>query len=282
MNTNAATNTAEDVIDGEPNTQSLGAEVVDAGQHIAAMPTVAQQQGAQVLSMLERVLTAPDFDMDRAERLWAMQKEIRAEQAKAEAIEAMSEMQSKIPAIRRTGQIKNNAGQVQSTYAKWEHINEALGPVLRKYGFALSFRVQQDGNKIKVVAILSHRAGHQETTDVELAPDASGSKNAPQAVVSAISYGKRVTASALLNITSYDEDDDGQTFGDPAKTDEHMAKVSDYETQIVEALDETELRKVGESIAADNSLPPRLKTRVRNTYTARLRAIRDASKEAES
>lgn len=276
MSARAATKPVEGTI-VESNTPGPSRPSAEAGggesPAAAATMPVTQQQNAQVLSMLERVLTAPEFDMDRAERLWAMQKEIRAEQAKAEFFDALSQMQSKIPAIKRTGQIKNNSGQVQSTYAKWEHINEATGPVLREYGFALSFRVQQEGNKITVNAVLSHRAGHQETTQVELAPDSTGNKNAPQAVVSAISYGKRTTAGALLNITSYDEDDDGRAFGDPDKTDEVMAKVADFEAAIMQSIDEIELRKVGEQIAGAK-LPPRLHTRVRRTYGARLTQIR--------
>lgn len=251
---------------------------VEPVQERALQASPSQQQALQVVTMLERVLTAPDFDIERAERLWAMQKEVRSEQARAEFVEAMSEMQSRIPAIKRTGQIKNNSGAVQSTYAKWEHINEAIGPVLRDHGFALSFRVNQEGPKITVNCILSHRAGHHESTNVELAPDASGSKNAPQAVVSAISYGKRVTASALLNITSYDEDDDGRAFGDQDKTDENMATVADFEAAIMSSIDETELSKIAKDITA-STLPPRLRTRLRRTYGARLAQIR---KGAES
>ena len=38
--------------------------------------------------------------------------------------------------------------------------------------------------------------------------EASGNRNAVQAVASSVSYGKRYTASALLNLTSHGEDDD--------------------------------------------------------------------------
>lgn len=242
-----------------------------------AAPSLPATQTGQVLSMLERVLTAPDFDIDRAERLWAMQKEVRAEQARASFIEALSSMQAEIPAIKRTGEIKNNSGVVQSTYAKWEHINEAIKPVLQRHGFALSFRVNQEGSKIVVQGVLSHRDGHSDTTTIELAPDTSGSKNAPQAIVSAISYGKRTAAGALLNITSYDEDDDGQRFGDKDQSDEHMAKVADFEAAILSATDETELSRIGGDIASCG-LPPRLRSRIRNTYSARLRQLRDGAK----
>jgi hypothetical protein len=240
-------------------------------------PLATPTQAMQVLTMLERVLTAPDFDIERAERLWAMQKEVRAEQAKASFIEHSAAMQAEIPAIKRTGKIKNNSGQVQSTYAKWEHINEAVKPVLQRHGFALAFKVNQEGNKIIVTGVLSHRDGHSETTTIELAPDTTGSKNAPQAIVSAISYGKRTAAGALLNITSYDEDDDGQTFGDRDKTDTNMAKVADFEQTILEATDEPSLLRIGQQIAGAG-LPPRLQTRVRNTYKARLGQLREPAK----
>ena len=41
--------------------------------------------------------------------------------------------------------------------------------------------------------------------------DTSGGKNNIQAAGSAISYGKRYTMSALLNITTHDEDDDASS-----------------------------------------------------------------------
>jgi hypothetical protein len=124
--------------------------------------------------------------------------------------------------IDERGGIKNTAGTVQSTYAKWEDINDAIRPVLHEHGFALSFRVKRVENAISVTGILSHEDGHSEETTLELPSDTSGSKNAVQAVGSSLSYGKRYTAMALLNITSrapMDRDDDGlaDTFIDDHK-----------------------------------------------------------------
>jgi hypothetical protein len=44
--------------------------------------------------------------------------------------------------------------------------------------------------------------------------DTSGSKNNVQAVGSSTSYGKRYTATLLLNIRTKGEDDDGHAGGD--------------------------------------------------------------------
>lgn len=263
----------------ESNQAKAQRQEIQAREQKSTALSPATQQATQVLSMLERVLTAPEFDIDRAERLWAMQKEVMDKQAERAYIEANSLMQGNLPSVVKRGEIKNSAGNVQSTYALWEDVNEAIKPVLMKHGFAISFRVEQEGNKITVTAVLSHKDGHSTTTWIELAPDTTGSKNAVQAVGSAISYGKRYTAGALLNLTSHNEDDDGRAFGDPDKTDEVMAKVADFEAAIMGAVDETELQKVGADIAS-SGLPPRLRTRVRHTFTARLRQIRNPETQA--
>src|SRR3546814_8983511 len=86
-------------------------------------------------------------------------------------------------------------------------INAAIKPVLKRHGFALSFRTDFT-NGIRVVGVLTHSGGHKETTDFVLPADGSGNKNAVQAIASSVSYGKRYTAGALLNLTSHGEDDD--------------------------------------------------------------------------
>ena len=88
-----------------------------------------------------------------------------------------------------------------------------LRPQLIRFGFGLSFRVEQDEATIAVTAVLSHRGGHQEATTIRLSPDASGDKNTVQAVGSSVSYGKRYAATALLNLSSKGEDDDGVATG---------------------------------------------------------------------
>jgi hypothetical protein len=136
-------------------------------------------------------------------------------------------MQPKLPVVGERGGIKNNNGQVQSTYALWEDINDAIRPLLAEHGFALSFKVgqAQDG-KITITGILSHREGHQEETTLTLVHDSSGSKNSVQAVGSSVSYGKRYTAMALLNITTRGEDDDGKAAGQSAAAERAFADIN--------------------------------------------------------
>ena len=70
-----------------------------------------------------------------------------------------------------------------------------------------------------VTAILSHELGHSESTTLSAPIDASGGKNAIQAVRSAWSYLRRITAESILGIaTGYEgDDDDGASAGAPVE-----------------------------------------------------------------
>lgn len=170
----------------------------------------APSETTAIIQMIERVALNPSVDIDKMERLMQMQERILSKSAEAAFTEAFATMQPELPVIVERGGIKNGRGEIQSTYALWEDINEAIKPVLAKHGFALSFRTGQRDGKIIVTGILRHSAGHSDETTIELMHDSSGSKNAVQAVGSSTSYGKRYTAAALLNLTSRGEDDDGK------------------------------------------------------------------------
>lgn len=181
---------------------------------------VVQVGASSLMDVISRAAADPNTDVDKLERLLGMYERITAQQAKAAYTTALAEMQPKLPVIDERGAISTDKGKtVQSTYAKWEDINDAIRPLLSEHGFALSFRtgIGADG-KIAVTGVLSHRDGHQEETTMTLPHDSSGSKNAVQAVGSSTSYGKRYVTIALLNITSrvkQDRDDDGKT-ADPS------------------------------------------------------------------
>jgi hypothetical protein len=174
----------------------------------AQLPAVAES--AAILSVIERAARDPAVDIDKMERLMAMHERMLARQAKAAYSAALAELQPKLPVVSERGGITNSAGKVQSTYALWEDVVTAITPMLSAHGFALSFRVGRDGDRQTVTGILSHRDGHSEETTLSLPLDMSGSKNAVQGVGSTVSYGKRYTTQALLNIVSGGEDDDGQ------------------------------------------------------------------------
>ncbi|MFG1462314.1 ERF family protein [Xanthobacter sp. DSM 24535] len=186
-------------------------------QRRAASP---KSDAGSILGAIMQAAANPAIDADKVERLMAMYRQIRADEARQAYLAALPLMQNELPMIDQNGRIviKEKGGErvIQETkYARWEDINEAIQPVLFRYGFGLSFRLSAapDGKQI-VTCVLSHRDGHQEDTSITLMHDSTGSKNSVQAVGSTISYGQRYTARALTNFQSRareDRDDDGQS-----------------------------------------------------------------------
>lgn len=182
-------------------------------------------EGATLLSVIGRAASDPNTDVDKLERLMSLYERVTERQAKAEYTAALAELQIELPEIEERGAIKIGHGNAQR-YALWEDINVAIKPLLNKHGFALSFKTGRDGDRVSVTGILSHRAGHSEETTMWLPVDNSGSKNAVQGIGSSTSYGKRYVASALLNITSRGEDDDGWSGGTQTITTEQIERLS--------------------------------------------------------
>jgi hypothetical protein len=188
---------------------------------------VIQADAASLMEVISRAAADPNTDVDKLERLMGMYERITAQKAKAAFTSALADLQPKLPVIDQKGEIKHGENKpVQSRYAKYEDINDAIRPLLQEEGFALTFRIHRNDAMVSVTGVLSHRDGHSEETTIDLPADGSGSKNAVQAVGSSISYGKRYAAIALLNITSrapLDGDDNGNAAGAAHWITEHQA-----------------------------------------------------------
>lgn len=230
------------------------------GKVVALKP---QSEADAFLMMIERAARDPSVDLDRMERLMTMHRESKALAAQQAFTKALAEMQPKLPVINERGAIKNKNGEIQSRYAKWEDINEAISPLLAEHGFTLTFRMGGDHQRVITTGILAHRDGHQETTTVDLPVDTGPGRNAVQSVASSFSYGKRYCGIALLNITSrapQDADDDATgTEGyvsqeDLDKIRELMEVVHVIEAKFckmflrVESLEKLPAKKVDEAI----------------------------------
>lgn len=220
-----------------------------------------QAEGATILAVISRVAADPNSDVDKMERLVCMYERIEAKRAEAEFAADLSEMQDALPSIGERG---NAAGRY--TYALWEDINAAIKPILKRHGFALSFRTDfSDG--IAVTGVLSHRSGHREETTIKLPADASGNKNAVQAVASSVSYGKRYTAGALLNLTSHGEDDDAFTAASGFD-------ITGWRDAIAGASDKAELDKIAADLKGHPGIPAAALKNIRALWAARAKEIK--------
>jgi hypothetical protein len=170
-----------------------------------------------LLEVISRAARDPNVDIDKMERLLAMQERVQERMAKQVFTEAKIAMRPELPEVTMKGHIvirdKNNANVIiqDTPFARFEDIHDAVVPILTQHGFDLAFRngLSPEG-KVRVTTILSHVGGHAEETVFDLPHDSSGSKNSVQAVGSSTSYGKRYGVLSALNIKVSGEDDDGQ------------------------------------------------------------------------
>ena len=169
---------------------------------------------SDLVLMFERLAKDPAVDVDKLERLIAMQERIMHHNAEAQFNSAFAAMLPEIPTI------IERAKTDKTKYAPLEDIVEPLRPILARHEFSVSFRTEwPDTKTVKVIGILTHAAGHARQSEFVSAADTTGSKNAIQALGSAVTYGKRYTLKDLLCIVTRDEDDDANRAGRPDVAD---------------------------------------------------------------
>ena len=168
--------------------------------------------------MLMAAAQSPDVDAAKIRELWAIKREMDSVDAERGFKQAMARAQARMPRISKQGKIvvpgKEGKSGHQTPYALYEDIDTAIRPILTEEGFSESFTAEPTGVGTIWHCIVAHRAGHQERYSTPPLPaDATGSKNAVQAVFSANSYAKRYLRCNIWNIITVGVDDDAKATG---------------------------------------------------------------------
>jgi len=245
MKTIEQTETTLDLgIDPEQAVQS-GQDValVDDTQSTEMTTPVVQDAPGALLAAINAMARDPAVDVAKFEAILNVQERLEAREERMEARRAerafkvsFVEMQPFVPVVTRTGKLvypgkkEGDAPTQVAKYAEWENIDKAMQPILRRFGFALSFDVKQrpDGGGLLVSTILYHNEGHTEQGSPFPVPmDKSGGKNDIQAYGSALSYGMRYTSKAAGLFKTEGEDDDGAKGGWVGVTPEQVDTLND-------------------------------------------------------
>lgn len=187
----------------------------DQGRAVAQ--SEAEQRVSQTLDMVREAMTNPGVDANKAkvmaDLLNSQEDRWQRQQFNRDLNAAMMDM----PVITKGGIIKipanrdkGTAERIQGRFARFEDIDRVVRPILKRHNLAIRFEVGDLGNMVTVCPILSHGNGYTERGGAMRLPlDKSGAKNEVQGVGSAVSYGKRYTMCAALNIITEGTDDDG-------------------------------------------------------------------------
>lgn len=210
-----------------------------------------QNNSDAMLMMIERVASNPDADITKMERLMDMRDREFARIAQQAFAADYVVMKPNLPTIAKT---KSNQ-QTKSKYAALEDINKAVDPILAQYGFSTSTRVlKQSDSSVTVEAVLWHRGGHTETTQVEMPLDKAGiqgtvNKTGVHALSSSITYAKRVAICALLNISTGDDTDGNREPVDTLATDAQRTAMANLYRKLTEVQKEWFDKKTGGILA---------------------------------
>jgi hypothetical protein len=181
--------------------------------------TVSQPASSGALTPMDMLSHAVErgADLDMIEKLMNLQERWEASQARKAFDEAISAAKADIPPIERTGK-----GHNDKRYATFAAIAKVVDPIISQHGLSYRFRTTQ-GDRISVTCILSHKSGHFEETTLSGPPDASGSKNAIQAIGSTLTYLQRYSLVQMLGLAAADDDDGKASHGGATITEDQAA-----------------------------------------------------------
>jgi hypothetical protein len=174
--------------------------------HASAQPLHPQTEASNLLQIIANAVIDPRVDIDKMERLLAMQERLVADQRKSAYMAAMARVAAVLPFVPKTS--NGHYGM----YSGLNDIDRVLRPIISPEGLSLSFdSAPVDGKPgyVRVYCTNSHADGHSETKQIDLEIDKSGSKNGAQAVISTVSYGRRSLTKMFYNIIEGNEDSDG-------------------------------------------------------------------------
>ena len=157
--------------------------------------------------------------VETMEKLLSMRRELKAEYAKEQFDKDMALFQGECPTIKKTKPGgKTNAGQVAYYYAPLDAIVDQTRELIQKHGFSYAIQTVTEADKVKVTCKVKHKAGHSESSDVEVPLGTkTGVMSASQVVASALTFAKRYAFCNAFGILTGDDDDDSKQTVDAEK-----------------------------------------------------------------
>lgn len=177
-------------------------------------------------AVIERAARDPNVDIDKLERLIAMQERIQTRNAEVEFNRALNAAQAEMRPISANA----SNPQTRSRYATFDKLDRALRPIYTHHGFSLSFDEGDSPkpNHVRVLCYVAHNAGHTRTYHRDMPADGKGAKGGDvmtltHAAGAAGSYGARYLLKGIWNVAVGDEDVDGNDVAA-----EHPVSVAQY------------------------------------------------------
>lgn len=147
--------------------------------------------------------------------------------------EALAGFQADCPSIPKCKEVKDKLGNLLYKFADVADVLEVIQPHLGKWKIAVSFKtIKQDGGML--ITCYTRVGAHIEEHPLFMAYPGIPNANTSQVTIGALSYGRRGSLCAALNLRVQGEDKDGQDLNDTL-TDQQAMEVNDLLLCIKEA-----------------------------------------------
>lgn len=203
-------------------------------QKVETSETAVANYSASLMDVIARAASDPSVDIDKMERLIALQQQVSAREAELAFNQAMNAAQAEMRPISANA----SNPQTKSRYATFDKLDRVLRPIYNKHGFSLSFD-EGDSPKpehVRVLCYCAHNAGHTRTYHRDMPADGKGAKGGDvmtktHAAGAAGSYGARYLLKGIWNVAVGAEDDDGNLGPAPRQIEYIGGKdIEDIET----------------------------------------------------
>ena len=195
-----------------------------------------QSDGDVVIELIERVVSNPEVDVGKLERLLELQERYQLRQAEVAFNAAMQSAQAEMPTVLRDA--KNP--QTNSSYARLETVSKVMSPIITKHGFAMSFGtdVSPLPDHYRVTCELSHAAGFTRRYHADVPIDGVGIKGAANktmthALGSTLSYGRRYLKLMIFDVATTDDDDGNRASLRPRLSDRQIEEIERLIEEVV-------------------------------------------------
>lgn len=198
------------------------------------------------MSMLS-VVAARGATIDELTKWMDLQDRHEKTEARKAFVVALNAFKANPPSVLKDKAV--SFGNTAYKHATLDGASEIIGAALAKHDISHRWNVEQAEGKIKVTCILTHALGHSEQVTMEAGADTSGSKNAIQALGSAVSYLQRYTLFTASGIAPKNVDDDGRGGKGPLKMDDGIK--ANFLAGIEELADTKRAESLWQTIAAE-------------------------------
>ena len=206
---------------------------------------VVRDQGNALAMLLSDTEKLKEFPIETVERLFALDREYRADRARADFHVAFNTVQSQLAPVRKTG--RNT--ETGSMYAKSDAVMAMLDPIITANGFSRSISTEDcpTPGYTRFVLMLRHIGGHEERHRLDapidnVGPKGTANKTVIHGMMSSYTLCERHLCVKVFGLQIVD-DDDGNAAGGIGPG-----------TELITPKQATQLNALADEVGADKGL----------------------------